>query len=353
MARITWVGINHYIENEEKLKDFYEELKVGDVVRLVPEPSNFWDGKAVAVYHNFVMRGYISRHETETVHAMATKGMELIGRVVDDIDEEINQVKIVVDSVEAQRNAHADYPRLPKPALGIRMCPHVMYEESSYALIRDDVDAWVQCIRRHSVEDEAVGVALRKIKAAIATYLTLWDRSISVEANVLPRYFDSVLTDLSGMDARIKTVLKDELKQVRRCTALQPKPVQTMQTFCRQMETLDRMYAKENGVYAMFEERHKGSRAKLTRRLEALTEWLYELSYGNKYRFDEDYEEFVHMMYCNGYRAQDLYMVMTHLLLMRKASTMLYGATGAKQFVVNIYGKAQCNFKSGSRNVIG
>lgn len=324
MSLITWVGINHYVEDAH-LEDFYASLHPGDVVRMVPEPENFWDKKAIAVYYNFLMRGHISRQETDPVHELVNNGQELIGRITDDIDDEMNEVKISIDGVAAERQCEVDYPTIGRPVIGMAVEPHIMYEEYSYQQICEMVETCVHNIRTNDLDSSLVKASVEMICSAMETYLSIWDCSISREANRLPRHFESLLCDLSKLSTEIKTAFVPIIKRLRKCAKLQSKAEQNVKTFNKQIEALDREYKKDKGLYSAFEEKFRGKRTMMTKRLTAIHQWLTNLTKENECSIEDDYLKFVHLMYCNGYRAKDLYVIITHILVMRHLSVMLYG----------------------------
>lgn len=339
METITWVGLNHYISAEE-LEEFYDTLKEGDVVLLVLEPENFWDEDAVAVFHNFIMRGHISRHETSKVHLMAKHNMELVGRITDDIDRELNQVKITIDTVQSQTPEEKCYPMLEEQVLGIAsMNPHVMYEEVSFRQIKMAVNDAVRVIKTNDINNKVVEFFVSKIKAAITTYLSIWDCSISEEANVLPRYFDGVLTDLSLVSKPIKDALMPDIKKLRKCTSLQPRTEQNVKSFEKQLKALENVYSLPDGFFDYFDKMHQGKKQELRKRLDAIDKWLKRLTASKNCMYCDDYDDFVHLLYCRGFRARDLYMIITHMLLMRHIMVVLYGidATTPMRNVGHIY----------------
>lgn len=325
MKLITWVGIRHYFKTEEERLAFYRRLKAGDVVFLVLEPLNAWDNRAVAVFHNFLMVGHISRHETEMVHQMASMGKALIGRVTDDIDMELNQVKIAIDWVETMGRPEMLYHAIDKPVSICDVNPHIMYVEYSYQQIRDTVDELIRQIKKSNLSDGLVGAAVRMIRRAIDIYLTIWDHSISREANNLPRYFDRELTNLSCLDSGIAAELRESIRQLRRCTALQPKTEQNAKTFRQQLATVRREYEKEGGMFSVIDEKLRGQWQQMEQQREEIRRWLVALTEHSECTYEDDFETFTHHIYCNGYSRADLYMIITHLLVLEHIDRLLAG----------------------------
>lgn len=322
MEIITWVGIDHYVAEDER-DAFYASLRPGGIVWLMPEPGNPVDKDAVGVFLKYIMRGHISMFETNIVRMMAEQGITLTGRITDDINPEINQVKIVVESVSISDEATDDYPRLQPSVLGIEMIPYTMPEEYSYSLIRQNFDDDVRIIKNSDVQCEKTRVMLTEILEMLNIYLTIWDKSISMEANRLPRYFDRVLTELSDIDTDIRTRLKPMLLELRKRTSLQSKTEQNMKVFTGQMEALESAYSEKDGFYSKYDKVYDGHGETSKRRIEEIDRWLKGLTMPGKPTYDEDFTSFVHMIYRRRYRAQDLYMIITHLLVMRHLAVRL------------------------------
>jgi hypothetical protein len=69
-------GLAHH-----EAKAVWDELRVGDAVRLVREPDNPHDGNAVRVEWNGRLLGYLPRADNEAVARQLDRGSRLQGRI--------------------------------------------------------------------------------------------------------------------------------------------------------------------------------------------------------------------------------------------------------------------------------
>ena len=64
-------------------EEIWEEMHIGDSLRLVREPGNLYDEKAVEVYWKSKKIGYLPRVENKTISELMDRGHRLSAQLVD------------------------------------------------------------------------------------------------------------------------------------------------------------------------------------------------------------------------------------------------------------------------------
>lgn len=324
MEEISWVGINHYVDKAE-LEAFYDRVKVGDAVQLVLEPGNVWDEKAVAVYYNFLMAGYISRYETEAVHVLARHGHRLVGHVTDDVDRELNRIMISVESLDVMDVREDSYPVLERLDLGMEVVPFVMHEETSYELIWRGVMGWMDSVMMLNPGEDLAVATVGKIVDAVERYLTIWNCSLSREANMLPTRLLRRVQRLARMSDGFAEMLDGVIGELKRAVARQNRLERIVDVFVRQMGVCRERYEGRNGLFDRIRKSYAGRDDELRKLAERIEDWLGNLPERVGEGYVQGLDVFAHRIYASGLRSLDLYMVIAHLLVLELVKKMLYG----------------------------
>lgn len=69
LVQFEVAGVNYRIEDFRKA-----EVKYGDVLALVPEPTNPYDRNAVKVMKGTIHIGFVPRHSTALIHEVIEQG---------------------------------------------------------------------------------------------------------------------------------------------------------------------------------------------------------------------------------------------------------------------------------------
>lgn len=349
MRKITWVGINHYMTNEQ-LKAFYRTVKENDVVFFVFEPNNSWDSNAVAVYYGFLMCGHISRYQTEVVHEMHRKGLVLVGRVTGEIDEELNQIELLVDDVSFEETIRHGSRMLGTSAIGMDVDFFRSYEELSYTLVKNFIDAHVAVINQSNLDSESVRQSADAIVRSVETYLTIWNRSMSVEANCMPKYLQEVIDRLRSMDRSMYEAMKDVYRRLKIVVNRQSKTERHLKDLEAQLKGISDYYDMKGGFFETYRETVGDDHDALEARLKAIGNWLSALPMGVGEFWGDDRSHFATKIYCAGFCQEDYYRIMTHIVLYDKIKQWLYGkgeAVKVDMIVVN----GDVNF-NGEANIV-
>lgn len=357
MRKITWVGINHYMTNEQ-LKTFYETVKENDIVFFALEPNNEWDCRAVAVYYRFMMCGHVSRYQTEFVHAMAEKGLVLVGRVTAEIDEELNQIEILVDDVCFQQDMGCRQPLLTTNAIGMDFMPFVSYEEESYRLVRNFVDSHIAIINQSGLGDESVRTSVTAINNALEIYMKIWNKSMSMEANYMPKYLQEKVDRLRMMSRDIEVELKDVYRRLKVVVSKQSKVERHLKDLTAQIDAVFDYYSRKDGFFDTFRKLNDDA-GMLQARLDEIDAWLVALPLGVGEFWGKEFSHFATKMYCAGFCQHDYYLILAHIALHKKLRQWLYGngeAVKVDTMVVNgdvnFYGEVVNNGGTLTGNVI-
>lgn len=322
MNEITWVGINHYVQD---LSTFYDDISENDVVQMVLEPSNPWDKNAVAVYYNYLISGHISRYDTCVVHQLARSGHLLVGRVTDEIDREDNRIVISVESLDSVEIPEEEFPVLDAPQLGMDLVPYVMPEEVSYGLIKTNVCTWVDSLKMLNPHEELAVATVRKIAQAVERYLAIWNLSLSKEANAMPTFLLKMLHGVMRMSDGMAEILKDVYKRLKHASGSQNKEKRIVGVFAEQLKACFEKYNAENGVFDMFRKMYSDKREELKEREARIESWLMNLPEKVGEAYKAGVGMFAHKLYVCGFRSADLYMIYAHLLMLDLTRSLLYG----------------------------